>query len=237
MEPFKSLFGISQDTVRKNCVLMPFLPPEALKVFDIKDLSRGAVFSAASNEETTVIKTGIGAGFVGDAVLYLQATPCTNIFFLGSCGLINQTLALAIGDLILPRSALGFESISAIINNCLPESQAAFPDNDLYARFQATLSPAPHTGHCVSFASLHEEEKHLALFNQLDADIIEMECAALFLAARKTGKKALALLYISDILGKTRFFEQLSPDNKKRLSAGAKQAALHIKTFIEQDHR
>lgn len=231
MDAFQSLFGIPRDSVRPNCLLLPFLAPGALAAFGIKELIKGAVFSSASTPAITVIKTGIGAGFVGDAVLYLKDTPCTDIFFLGSCGLIHQEKDLKIGDLIIPTAAYGFESFSDILNNRWQEPVAAHPDQGLSSRFLQTTDLRIHTCPCISFASLHEEEKFIAMFRQLDADVIEMECAALFLAARKTGKHALAILFISDILRNTRFYEELSPANKKSLSEGAGQAAKAIDQF------
>ncbi len=235
MKQFQSLFGIPRESVRKNCLLLPFLPPKTLEVFGIKTLNRGTVFSSANTDNITVIKTGIGAGFVGDAVLYLQGTACQNIFFLGSCGLINKEKGLKIGDLILPGAAYGFESFSDIVDNRIQVPVAAHPDEGLYSRFLQASGATAHACPVVSFASLHEEEKHMGLFRELNADVIEMECAALFLAARKAGKKALALLFISDILEETRFFEELSSANKKSLSAGAEQAAKMIRMFTRPD--
>ncbi|MBF0595444.1 MAG: hypothetical protein HQL22_10835 [Candidatus Omnitrophica bacterium] len=233
MEQFRQLFGIDQGSVQPNCLLLPFLPPGALAVLGISKLSRGSVFSSASIKGLTIILTGIGAGFVGDAVLYLNQTPCQNIFFVGSCGLINNEKGLKVGDLVLPSVAFSIESFSDILNDRIQEPVTVSPDLALHSYFLKTMTISIDTGACVSFGSLHEEERFVPLFRKLHADVIDMECAAFFLAAHKTNKKALALIFISDILLKIRFFETMSPENKKRLSAGAEQAVAAIKNFIE----
>ena len=189
------------------------------------------VFASASTNNITIIKTGMSAGFVGDAVLYLQDTACENILFLGSCGLINTGTNLKIGDLILPTAAYPLESFSAIVTGRLEKPEPVYPDQDFMELFRKHIGRIAHECPVVSFSSLHEEENHLDLFRELKADAIEMETAALFLAARKAGKKALALLFVSDILGKIRFYEKLSPENKESLSRGAEQASKALKEF------
>ncbi len=235
MKQFQSLFGIPEESVQENCLLLPFLPSKTLEIFGIKEMTRGAIFSSAHTNNITIITTGIGAGFVGDATLYLEKTPCHNIYFLGSCGLITKEKKLDIGDLILPSAAYAFDSFSDIILNRCFNPAPVFPDPQLYSRQINRLPHPPHTGSCASFASLHEEENFIPLFQKMAIDAIEMECAALFLAARKTNKKALALLFISDILGEKRFFEARSASDKKKITNGIALAIKNIKLFSSAD--
>jgi len=69
MDKFKSLFGIDRDAIQKTVVLLPFIPAGVLELLGIKKLSSGALFASASTHNITVIRTGTGASFVGDAVL------------------------------------------------------------------------------------------------------------------------------------------------------------------------
>ena len=86
MKEFRSLFGGKPSSVRKNCVLSPFISRDILKVFKIEKLTKGALFSLGDNGLFSLIVTGMGALFVGDAVLHLEKTPCENLILFGSCG-------------------------------------------------------------------------------------------------------------------------------------------------------
>jgi purine-nucleoside phosphorylase len=231
MDRFTAIFGIDQDQIEKNCLLLPFVPPGALKELGVKELSAGAVFSSASVKGLTVIKTGIGASFVGDSVLYLSKTGCENIFFLGSCGLINNKLGLRVGDLVFPTVAYAFESFTDILTQRMQRPDGAYPDSGLMSDFLESTGLDLHRSACVSFASLYHEDSFVPVFQRLGADVIEMECAALFHAARQAGKKALALLFISDILSTKPHYETPLPEDKKSLTEGVRQACTAIKTF------
>jgi purine-nucleoside phosphorylase len=235
MERFKSLFGIDRDTVRKTVLLLPFIPPRTLETLGIKTLSSGLVFSAASSENLTVIKTGTGAGFVGDAVMYLAGAPCQDIIFLGSCGLINRKLGLGIGSLITPSATFSMESFSDILSGRLQEPVSVHPDSGLLNDFIEVTGLEIQRSGCISFGSLFHEDAFMPVFRRLGVDVIEMECAALFNAARKTGKRALALLYVSDILGEKNFYFELSPEDKKSLANGVSQASQAILKFAAQN--
>ena len=233
MPHFRSIFGIEQESVQHNCLLLPFLSPGVLNTLGIKKLSRGFLFSAGNIHNVTVINTGMGAGFTGDACLYLSNTACKNIFFFGSCGLITQQEGLNIGSLVLPTAAFAFESFSDILNNRLQSPLAVKPDQKLIDHFLSLTTLKLYHANCISFASLYEEEKFIPLFKSLNAAIIEMECAALFCAAARIKVKAMAILYISDILNKKRFYETLSPEDKKNLTESISQACKAFLTFIK----
>jgi purine-nucleoside phosphorylase len=231
MDRFAAIFGIAKDQIQKNCLLLPFLPAGALRELGIKELSSGAVFSSASLKGLTVIKTGIGANFVGDAALHLAKTRCENVFFLGSCGLINNKLGLRLGDLVFPTVAYPFESFTDILTGRIQKPIGAYPDSGLMSDFLEVTGLELHRSACVSFCSLYHEENFIPLFQRLGADVIEMECAALFHAARKAEKKALALLYISDIPSTKPLYKTPSPEDKKNLAEGIRQACQSINKF------
>jgi purine-nucleoside phosphorylase len=231
MDRFTAIFGIDKEKIEKNCLLLPFLPAGALKELGIKELSSGAVFSSASVKGLTVIKTGIGANFVGDAVLYLEKTSCENIFFFGSCGLINNKLGLRIGDLVFPTVAYPFESFTDILTQRMQKPLGSYPDSGLMSDFLEATELDLHRSACVSFSSLYHEDDFIPVFQRLGADVIEMECAAFFHASRKAEKKALALLYISDIPSSKPLFAAPSLEDKKSLAEGIRQACAAIRQF------
>jgi purine-nucleoside phosphorylase len=224
---FKTLFGIDPDTVQKTCVIMPFDIPKAAEQLGVKAISKGRVFSAGQGKELTLILSGMSAGFVGDCVLWLKETPCEQILFLGTCGLIHTKDDLDIGTLLTPGTIHAFESFSDIITGNVKDPEPVEADTSLIKAMKLKVP----TCSCISFASLHEEERYMPLFAQLGADVIEMECSAFFLAAHKIRRPASALLVISDILGKVLFSSKLSPEDKKSLTDGISQACISIKKF------
>ena len=225
---FKTLFGIDPATVQKACIIMPFDIPKAAEQLGVKTISKGRVFSTGQGKGLTLIISGMSAGFVGDCVLWLKDTPCEQIFFLGTCGLIHTTKDdLDIGTLLTPGTIHAFESFSDIITGNVKDPEPVEADTSLIKAMKLKIP----TCSCVSFASLHEEERYMPLFEQLGADVIEMECSAFFLASRKIQRPASALLVVSDILGKILFSSKLSPDDKKSLTDGISQACVSIKKF------
>jgi purine-nucleoside phosphorylase len=224
---FKTLFGIDPGTVQKTCIIMPFDIPKAAEQLGVKAISKGRVFSAGQGKGLTLIISGMSAAFVGDCVLWLKDTPCEQVFFLGTCGLIRPKDELDIGTLLTPGTIHAFESFSDIITGNVKDPEPVEADTSLIKAMKLKIPACS----CVSFASLHEEERYIPLFEQLGADVIEMECSAFFLAAHKIQRPASALLVVSDILGKILFSSKLSPDDKKSLTDGISQACMHLKKF------
>lgn len=235
MNKFSALFGIDQEKIRKNVLLLPFLPPRVLETFGIKALSNGKPFAAASTNTLSIIRTNIGPQFVGDALMYLKNSPAENIFFLGSCGLFNKKLNAHLGTLVAPKTAYALESFSDIVTQRTPTPSPAHPDEKLLEDFLKTTTLNPLSTVCVSFGSLYFENTYFQTFQDLNADIIEMECAAFFHASHKTGKRAAALLYITDILDEKEFHVGTSPADKKSLADTINQACKAIDLFAQKN--
>ena len=235
MDNFKALFGIEEKEIRRNVLLLPFLPPKTLEVFGLKTLSSGRPFASASTDSLSIIRTNIGASFTGDAVMYLKDTPAENLFFLGSCGLFNQHIATDSGRLLTPATAYAVESFSDIMTHRLPEPFAVHPDTELLRHFIDTTKLDLLSATCLSFGSLYFEDTYTDMFQRLNIDIVEMECAAFLHAAKNTGKRAMALLYITDILGKKSFYAETSPSDKKSLADTINQACNAIDLFAKKN--
>ncbi len=229
LSDFQLLFGMNESSVQKNCLLLPFLPKGTLEFLAIQKLSRGSLFASANTPHFTIIKTGAGPSFIGDAVMYLKETNCQNIFFLGICGLIDKKINTHIGELFVPTLSYNFDSFTDILNEKLNTLYATKPDPTLFDQFLIINSGLNTlSGKCVSFTSLYHQEKYIPLFTTLNAKVIEMETASFFAAAMKTGKRSLAILLISDFLQEKRFFEPLSEKDKKNLTTGIGQAVKAI---------
>ncbi len=235
MNKFQALFGIEQKKIRKNILLLPFVPAKTLEIFGLKTLSNGRPFAAASTDTLSIIRTNIGASFVGDAVMYMKDSPAENIFLLGSCGLFNKKFGSHIGSLVTPTTVYGLESFSDIITHRLQPASPVHPDGELLRSFIETTKLNLVSTTCVSFGSLYFESTHAHAFDRLNADVIEMECSALFHAAKETGKRAMALLYITDILGEKAFYNEPAPSDKKSLTDAISQACHAVDLFSKKN--
>ncbi len=225
---FETLFGIPTDAVQQTCVIIPFDIPGAAKHLGVPGLKPGKLFSAGQGQGFTLIRSGMGAGFVGDCVLWLGETPCKRIIFLGTCGLIEEKPGLKIGTIITPSTIYPMESFSALMNNEQPLPRPLEIQDQL---IQDMSLVGPRCA-CVSFPSLHEEERFRPLFKKIEADVIEMEAHAFFTAASRIQRQSAALLVISDIMGTGNFCFDLSAENKKNLAEGISQACQAIKNFL-----
>ncbi|MBF0331986.1 MAG: hypothetical protein HQL17_08650 [Candidatus Omnitrophica bacterium] len=224
---FKTLYGISPKDIQQTVVIMPFDIPKVAGQLGILHMTNGKLFACGQGHGFTLIRSGMSAGFVGDCVLRLKDTPCTKIIFLGTCGLIERKPGLDIGSVVTPGPVHAFESFSEIITGNLKTPTTVHTDMSF------VKGKVPIAG-CISFASIHEESKHTHTFRQLGADVVEMECAAFFLAAKHIGRISSALLIISDIIGDENICFKLSDDNKKSLANGVSQACKTIKDICKR---
>ncbi len=62
-----------------------------------------------------------------------------------------------------------------------------------------------------------------------------MESSIVFSAAAKTNKKAMAFLYVTDVVGKTNFYETPPKEDQKRIGSGRRVLAYFLYDFIK-DH-
>lgn len=207
MNTFSSLFGIRPSDLKNSCILTPFLNKRILKQLKIGTPSRGRLYETGSNDFLTLIKTGLGPALAGDAALYLKDTPCRNIILFGSCGLIRKTHGLDLGSLVSPLKCYELESFSGMLSNKNSHADICFPD-DKMSRSLISAS----TGHDVievtnaTVGSLKMEMDYIKFFDKISAQTVDMECSAVFSAAKSAGLKASALLYISDIITEKPFF-------------------------------
>lgn len=255
---FKTLFGIENKEVKRNCVLLPLLHRGALSLFKIKKFSRGKLYGAGntSSANFTLIHTGACAGLVGDALLYLKETACQNVLLFGSCGLISKDVSeksvlnadirkfnqresasglrksafLDIGSLVSPEKCFAFESFSQMLLQKEKPADIFYADKDLLNRF-LKINPAIKEAICATVSSLKLEEERQDFFVEKGIDIVEMECSSFFAAAQYSGLKAVALFYISDIIKEKLFYQNLSAADKAKLFLSLKTAAQLLNNF------
>ncbi len=227
MEPFRDLFGLPPETVGEACVLLPFAPKRILRGFGIEKLERGLLYSAAAGDLCTVVLTRIGAVFAGDAVLHLADTDCREIIFLGTCGLLSSGSSLGIGSLVCPSAWYGQESFSRLISGDPDPGPLVYPDRELRRSLLRAAGIEAEGPSGVSFGSLCLQPRLLPRWRGRGVAVVDLESAAVCSAAARTGRKAVSLLAVSDIVGDRPYYRVISTAERESLD-GALDRAVEI---------
>jgi purine-nucleoside phosphorylase len=231
MTKFEKLFGMKESEIKDTCVLLPLVPKGALNEFGVKSLSKGKIYSSDNAEHFTVINTGMGAAFTGDAVLYLADTGCKNIILFGSCGLVKSSDGLGIGSLVAPVECCAMESFTDMLLKKF-SFEAFYPDKGMVESF-LNNNKGVQKVNCATLGSLKLEEENLGLFAEKDIQAVDMECSGVFSAARDKHLKAMAVFYVSDIINEKPFYEKFSPEDEIKLSGSIKSAIKSICSFVK----
>ena len=236
MMRFQTLFGIKESQVKNTCILMPLLGKDTLKGLGVEGFSRGRLYGSGNSPFFTVIHTGIGAVLLGDAVLYLEETPCQNIILFGSCGLVKQEKDLNIGSLVVPDKAYSLESFSGMLLKDAKDWKVFHGDSVLLESFlNENKTHNIKKVACLTLSSLKLEEDYLDLFREKQIQALDMECSALFSASRHIGRKGMALFYVTDIIDKKPFYRALTREDKSVLSSSIKSATNILCEFIKKN--
>mgnify|MGYP001611933560 CR=1 FL=1 len=81
--------------------------------------------------------------------------------------------------------------------------------------------------------SLKLEEENLGFLKKERIGVVDMECAAFFAAASFIKRKAIAIFYVSDIIGKQPFYSILDSKEKIFLSRSIQKASRLLYNFIK----
>ncbi len=137
----------------------------------------------------------------------LVARGAEQILIMGWCGGLIQDLAP--GDLIIPDQAFVEEGTSRSYLPLGPEPAATCPDPALSEALGAHLTQEgishKHRSIWTTDAIYRETRDKVDYFKGQGACAVEMECSALFAAARHRGIPATALLVVSDSLAEKKW--------------------------------
>lgn len=220
--------------IQPDVILAPLYPPQTLAhhVRSIRQIANGRfpVFEieTSSGRKVSFIRTGVGACNICDAVLALAGTPCRTILFVGSVG--SLTASAKIGDLIVPKESVSgcgadfyltaesFRKGNGLGQTYLADCEKTEQLLHLTSSLAASRNVDVHQDKVFSIDTLLGEYPHLSEIRSLGCDAIEMETATLFHAARVIGRKAVALLYVSDCTfqGKSFYSDGRTGADKKR---------------------
>ena len=235
MKDFEVLFGITTQEVRGTCLLMPFISKDALQWFGIRRFARGKLYGAGNSRNFTLIHSGLGPALTGDALLYLKDTGCKNVILFGSCGLLAQNNGLGIGSLISPLKAYSLESFSRMLANQEIALDVYYPDKKLLEDFSSAASNSISPVNCATVSSLKLEEERKGAWLKQGIEAVDMECSAFFAAASHSGLKAIAVLYVTDIIGVKPFYQNMGLKDKAKIFLARKKAAGLLCKFIQEN--
>lgn len=234
MSKFEALFGVRPEAVGNTCVLMPFVFKDALKRFGARGFAQGKLYACADNGSFSVIRTGMGAGLTGDAVLYLKDTPCREVVLFGSCGLFGERDGLSIGSLVAPAGCYSAGSFTEMLSGRAVLPGFFTPDKEMLESFLGMPGRVPVAAvDCLTVPSLKLEESMAEEIAVKGIAAADMECSAFYGAAAFCGLKAMALFYVTDIINKKPFYAAPGADDEAKINASREQAVDMICDFIK----
>jgi hypothetical protein len=223
MDVFKKLFGVEKSRIGPRCVLTP-LDEVGLFVGAGAPRVHGDYFRVADSPHATLIGTRYSL-LAGDCILHLADTPCRDIYLFNCCGGIDA----GIGTAYSVTKAFDFESFSGMLAG-KGEAGCYQADAEL-ARAIASFSGLAE-GTCATVGSLALEAMHVPRFRALGVSCLDMECYAVFAASQKAGKRAVALLYVSNSIPDKPWHEQLDRRDVQRLGRARRDLAAMLLRFI-----
>lgn len=233
------LFGVAAKEIKEDVIITPFLNVEYFAKTAKFRKTKGFLFEVLTQKELSVVKTGVGASFVGDAVMYLRDTPCRRLYFIGSCAGLSP---YEVGDIICAEKAFAGESFSELLrNNAIDTSSCIVPENDLsdeFLKFCRARQGGERTRQRIqtaSVATLGSLSLESALFDSLKQQGIggvDMEVSAFLSAANSRGVSCLAVLYVTDTISKKLFFRDLAIPERKTIKTARQQAITLLCAFI-----
>lgn len=232
MDKFNNLFGIDASDIKGTCVIMPFISREAVHAFDIRSLSKGGLYSVGDNGIFTLIHTGVGPTFVGDAALYLEETRCRNIILFGSCGAAKDTGGFGIGRAGIVKKALSQDSFTNMLFKKKAEDRF-YPDKDLFGALSGSDSELRQIN-CLTVGSLKLEKEYLDFIKDNSVDAVDMETASFFAACKNIGKRGAAVLFATDSLTSLPYYMALKSTHRAELNKIVKEASLVLCRLIKE---
>lgn len=224
-------FGCKIEDIAGTVILTPIWKLESFKnkadavLTEFEGWYKGVTL-IFKNKRITVISSGIGSPMSGDCALALAYTDCDNVIFSGSAGAIN--MSYNIGDMLAVSEAVIGEGFSRYHSEDIRQDcfgKLVTGDKEIALSIMGTLRKNEskygnncYEGRIFSIDSILGERKDSFDFMQeKGCDAVEMEVSAVFTACRRGGKKAAAVILISDLpLKYKNLFEGISETDGKR---------------------
>lgn len=153
----------------------------------------------------TFVAFQVGACNVCEVVCALAYSNCKKILFTGTVGAIKEEFS--IGDIVLPRysmcgdGATRYFTLGKVCDNNSTFGDKFYPDENLQSSLSAYLDGRDikySFANVFSIDTIVAQFFHIGEFLSRGADVLEMETAATFNAAKVFGLQACALFHVSD---------------------------------------
>lgn len=207
--------GVEPEKICEKVILAPWWEPSSLPGLGestfLSNSERDAVKVwnlRLRKTDVTYIKTGIGAPVLMDVVLSLGVTKCKTILFVGSVGSLDENIG--IGDVVIPEYSICGDGASRYIAGSDLQEAACFgekvyPDPELFESIKKTVKEVCgkfnvnwHAGRNFSIDTITAQFAHIEEILNMGCNIIEMETAAAFRAAKMAGISIGAIFTVSD---------------------------------------
>lgn len=204
--------AVGPDRVCENVVIAPWWTPDVLPGLGRAERISPAghalgVWHITGDVEMTYIKTGIGAPMFLEGLLPLGVTPCKRIVFIGSVGALDA--GIGIGDIVVPAySVCGDGASRYLASDDLARDvfgEKAYPNAALFdtvaaetARLCDESDVRWHISRNFSVDTIAAQFAHIDTIVGMGCNVIEMETAAAFRAAKMMGIPLAALFSVSD---------------------------------------
>lgn len=141
----------------------------------------------------TIQSSGMGGPSAAIVVSELAQLGARTIVRVGTCGALHHSLEL--GDLLLVGQAVVGDGTSRALGAC----DRVEADSELLGAFARAGAPAAQTVVSSDLFYDHDSGRERA-WRAAGAVAVEMECATIFVLARRLGVTAAAVLVVSDLL-------------------------------------
>jgi uridine phosphorylase len=161
----------------------------------------GDTYLLDETDRTVALVADFGIGSPVAAVMLedLVALGCRRVASIGTCGGMDQSLA--VGDLVLCSGAIRDEGTSY---HYLPDGEPAVPDARLTRQLEDELlrrrEPYRHGDAWTTDAPYRETAEEVRRHVDAGVPVVEMEAAALFAVGRVREAQVASLLVVSDVL-------------------------------------
>ena len=210
----KMSLGVNADEIRENVVIAPYWKPDLLPGLGAADLLSSSVYGETQiwsicfgDNDMTYIRTGIGAPQFLECLLPLGLTKCKRIVFIGSVGSMDADIA--IGDIVIPEYSICGDGASRYLSSDdLTHDvfgEKVYPDQRMLdiarnetMRICRDKNVRCHIGRAFGIDTIFAQYAHIDTILGMGCNVIEMETAAAFRAAKLMGIPMVALLSVSD---------------------------------------
>ena len=208
--------GVRREQIRERVIIAPWWKPalfeglsDEITLLSSSDFASVLVWDIKTPKfYLTYIRTGIGAPIMLDVILALGLTACRHAVFIGSVGSLDPDIG--IGDIVIPEySVCGDGASRYLADGPLGKNdifgQKAYPSEDMFQRLLGAAShicekneARCHVAQNFSIDTILAQFARIREIQDMGCNVIEMETAAAFRAAKMAGISLGALFCVSD---------------------------------------